>query len=725
MYFTLLVFASLLATARGKLGGHQQDKENPWVVTTAELPLSQGHPKYMPTLSNGQLAIRVFGQTLRQNCLYNGRDWTSHRARIPGYANYHLALESNETIYTLRFDQAVFEKTVKGDHFSVKQQILVHRHFTRSIFNFITYESELNRNDVIYIGVDLDAGPNSLDLNFGPKHILKLRSNLLHISEVNYMCGETKQVENRQFQKEKLQVCIAWTEPNGFIVTGQDEKIVRTYLTIVDDSIEGILEEIDHVIKHSAEDIVKKHINAWDDIWTAGHVSIKGAFDLEQTILASQFYLLSYLPFPQLSARALPPFCGLSPGGLAYGGPMTNYEGHSFWDTEVWMFPPILLLHPGAAKELLNYRLARLDAAKDYAARTGWSGVRFPWESALTGVEVCPAIAATTRDNEQHITADVSFAIRQYLAVTGDVEWFVQKIGNNSGCDVVRGIAEFWVGRTEFNNATGNYDIKNVMGPDEDHENVDNNAFTNTVASLAIKLAHYLGEKSICERIPDEWIQVAESIVIPYDSEKDYHPEFSGYSPGTIVKQADAVLLGFPLMLNMSLSTRQNDLRIYEKVVRETGPAMTWSMHAIGHLEIGESDQGELYFNRSYQPHVTKPFFIWTENKQPNFGAVNFITGMGGFLQIVFHGYFGLRVCLDKIIVNPQLPRKSESMVISGLDFHGNLITMSAGRNQTNIRILRLRKPMELIKKNKVYLIDKIENIQVGSGPFELRPLNW
>lgn len=584
----------------------------------------------------------------------------------------------------------------------------------------MTYEANKTGNNVFFINISLDIGPNSVDINFGPTHILKIGPNLLDISEVNYKCGKTKQVENSKYQKEKLPVCIAWTDPTGFIATGQDKLIVKTYWTIVDESIEGILEEVKDAIKHSANEIIKSHIQAWKSIWKEGHVRIKEPFDLEQTVIASQFYLLSYLPFPKLSSRGLPPLCGLSPGGLAYGGPMADYEGHNFWDTEIWMFPPILLLHPGAAKELLDYRLSRLGPAQDYAASTGWGGARFPWESALTGGEVCPAIAQTVRDNEQHISGDISFAVRQYLAVTGDRDWFCQKNQNNSGCDLVRDIAQFWVTRTQFNNETGQFDIKNVMGPDEDHENVDNNAFTNAVASLAIELAHSLGLQGICQSVPNDWLRVAQNIAIPYDSEKDFHPEFSGYSPGTEVKQADAVLLGFPIMLNMSLSTRKNDLQIYEKAVRETGPAMTWSMHAIGHIELGESDLGEIYFKNSYQPYVTKPFYIWTENRQPNFGTVNFITGMGGFLQSILHGYFGIRIHSDKMVVNPQLPAKSKSIVIHGLNFHDNVLDMAGTQLQTVVQVVQIRNTMKIIQENKVYLINKIETLKLGSGHFEL-----
>ena len=115
-----------------------------------------------------------------------------------------------------------------------------------------------------------------------------------------------------------------------------------------------------------------------------------------------------------------------------------------------------------------------------------------------------------------------------------------------------------------------------------------------------------------------------------YSSGLDYHPQYTGYRPGTGIKQernsfwwplatdcsqADAVLLAFPLQFPMADSTLRQDLTIYGLMVRDSGPAMTWSIHTILWLQLGEEDIAEHFFNRSYQPHVAKPFGIWTENR--------------------------------------------------------------------------------------------------------------
>lgn len=110
--------------------------------------------------------------------------------------------------------------------------------------------------------------------------------------------------------------------------------------------------------------------------------------------------------------------------------------------------------------------------------------------------------------------------------------------------------------------------------------------------------------------VPETWLDIARKIKIPFDVERNYHPEFDGYQPGETIKQADVVLLGFPLMYVTDPVVRQNDLDIYENVTRVDGPAMTWSMHAIGHLESGDEARGAAMLNRSFQPYLIEPFKV-------------------------------------------------------------------------------------------------------------------
>lgn len=115
----------------------------------------------------------------------------------------------------------------------------------------------------------------------------------------------------------------------------------------------------------------------------------------------------------------------------------------------------------------------------------------------------------------------------------------------------------------------------------------------------------------MADAIPDRWIEVARKLKYPYDEELNYHPEFDGYVVGETIKQADVVLLGYPIMHVTDPIQRKNDLEIYENVTRSDGPAMTWSMHAIGYLELNDERRAEVLLNRSYQPYIMEPFKVY------------------------------------------------------------------------------------------------------------------
>jgi trehalose/maltose hydrolase-like predicted phosphorylase len=104
------------------------------------------------------------------------------------------------------------------------------------------------------------------------------------------------------------------------------------------------------------------------------------------------------------------------------------------------MYPPILYLYPKAAQEMLSYRMAVMQAARDLAKDSGYAGVRFPWEGAVTGREVTPDCCNDTRELQIHITSDVSFAVRQYIATTRDIDWLLNRKPNHvaSGCSMIR-----------------------------------------------------------------------------------------------------------------------------------------------------------------------------------------------------------------------------------------------------------------------------------------------
>jgi len=144
---------------------------------------------------------------------------------------------------------------------------------------------------------------------------------------------------------------------------------------------------------------------------------------------------------------------------------------------------------------------------------------------------------------------------------------------------------------------------------------------------------------------------------------KDIHLEYNGY-PGNTIKQADVILLAFPLMFPMTDQRKRNNLAYYSQRTDKGGPAMTFSMETVGWLDIGKPDEALAVWPDAYA-NAQKPFLVWTETAHPPGGAVNFITGAGGFLQGVLSGLGGLRLTSDSLAFNPQLLKPISSLKFS------------------------------------------------------------
>ena len=157
------------------------------------------------------------------------------------------------------------------------------------------------------------------------------------------------------------------------------------------------------------------------------------------------------------------------------------------------------------------------------------------------------------------------------------------------------------------------------------------------------------------------------------------------------------MLIGYPLQYpGLKAYTRWNDLLIYEPVTRSTGPAMSWSMYAVNHLDIDNYREAAQNFNRSYQPYVRGPFRVWQELQgAAQHGAHNFLTGAGGFLQAVLFGYAGLRVYLDRLEVKAHYPQELsgvglEQLQVAGIQYLGALITVAQWGDRAEVRVTHL-----------------------------------
>lgn len=409
----------------------------------------------------------------------------------------------------------------------------------------------------------------------------------------------------------------------------------------------------------------ESHSKEFSNLFESG-VEIIGRPDVSKAINSSLYYLLS-------SIRNDTHY-SLSPGGLA----SNSYNGHTFWDTETWMLPPLILLKPDVAKSALLYRFNRMEGARDKAISydEGYEGAMFPWESASTGREVTPSWAATGA-REQHISADIGLAIVQYFYCTGDADFMKE-----AGLEMLEEISSFWISRTEIDEDHAAH-IIDVIPPDEYVDHVNDSVYTNAAVAKLLNLAADLVE-AFGGDAPDAWREIASALVLPFDSERRIYKEHDGYVNETI-KQADVVLLDYPLGLEMNDDVKANNLKFYSNVTDPAGPAMTWGIHSLGYLGLKQWDDAASNFNRSFDNTKNSPYLVWQET--PTGGATNFITGAGGFLQAVLNGYGGVRVSSEGMSIYPTLFEGTSSFVLRALQYRGCKIDVSI--NEEEIKLVR------------------------------------
>ena len=390
------------------------------------------------------------------------------------------------------------------------------------------------------------------------------------------------------------------------------------------------------------ETIIDQHKEKWADLWESD-IEIDGDTDAQRDVRVALYSLYSSIAAG--SGFSIPP-CGLSNDG---------WGSHIFWDAEIWMLPPLLLMQPSFAQSMLDFRINTIPQCKKRAASFGYKGIMFPWESDMTGNECCP-VSYKLDMNEHHITADVGIGFWNYYRATQDKKWLSSK-----GYPMLKDIADFWSSRATVD-SLGKYHILNVIGPDEYHENVDDNAFTNGAAKECLhavtKSARLLNE------IPNpEWQKVADGLVI-LKAPEGHTLQFNGYK-GDKIKQADVNLLSYPLDIITDKAQILKDLNYYEPRIDSIwGPAMGRCILATLHARYGNVERAYGLFKKSYQPNLRKPFYFISEMPGNN-NNQTFCTGYGGVLQSVIFGFGGFKITDVGIIQESvKLPQKWTRLTI-------------------------------------------------------------
>lgn len=395
-----------------------------------------------------------------------------------------------------------------------------------------------------------------------------------------------------------------------------------------------------YAAREGVGNLISAHERLWEELWQ-GDIEIVGDEDAQRAVRFALFNI--YSSVREGSRRSIAPM------GLT----SRSYNGHIFWDAEMWIYPVLLALHPELAGEMIAYRTDRLHAARRRAAAYGYRGAMFPWESDDLGEECTPTFALTG-PLEHHITADVAIAAWNLYRVTQDAEWL-----RHEGWPLLRDCAAFWCSRVT-DNGDGSFSIRNTVGADEYAAGVDDDAFTNASARLALEYADAAAQ--LCgKRADPAWLRIAGGLRL-HTFGDGVTREHASYE-GEMIKQADVNLLGYPLGV-VSRERQLRDMEYYlDRIDPENGPAMSHSVFAVQYARAGMADKAEEMFRRAYMPFLRPPFGVFAETAANS--NVCFLTGAGGMLQAVIYGFGGMDITDEGLKEGPQLlPRGWTSLTI-------------------------------------------------------------
>jgi trehalose/maltose hydrolase-like predicted phosphorylase len=422
---------------------------------------------------------------------------------------------------------------------------------------------------------------------------------------------------------------------------------------------------------------------AWDSVWKAD-IDVDGDPGLQQAIRANEYTLYSSI--------AVDSPAGLGPSGLSSDG----YAGMVFWDADTWMFPALLALHPDLARVMVNYRFDTLPAARRNAANNGYAGAFYPWTSAISGDMGDECYGAVTDakgkviadpnkscTQQLHLQSDVALAQWEYYKATGDKDWLAQR-----GWPLLEAVAQFWVAKATP--VGDGYAINQVQTPDEYATDTNNDAYTNAGASLELRAATEAAG-ILGKTVPPSWSKIATGLIktMPVDATLDIYLEHEGYA-GQQIKQADVVMLTYPLDFSMPRSMGINNLNYYTPRTDINGPAMTDAIHSIAAAALDAPGcSAYTYLLRSYRPFLRQPYLQFSEFAPVALTATayDFLTGVGGFMQEFLYGFSGFRPLPAAVRLDPSLPPQLAGLTLRNLAWQGRTFTVHIGPRETTVTL--------------------------------------
>ena len=407
------------------------------------------------------------------------------------------------------------------------------------------------------------------------------------------------------------------------------------------------------------------HRTAWAKLWQSD-IRIDGDPRAQLAVHSDLYYLLANAP----------PNVAWGVGACAL---TTGYVGHVFWDSDSWIFPALLLLHPERARSIVMFRDRTLPAAQERAQAAGFAGAKYPWEADPdNGSEQVLYAAHRLSVGEIHVNADIAIAQWQYWLATHDLEWL-----RKDGWPVIRDVADFWTSRATYDAAKRRYEIRDVVSVEEPYAHVDDDAFTNGSAAKALRIA--AAAAVLVGAKPDpRWTKIAGGLHIPFSDEGQHHLDFDPSVP-RVSEDHDFAFLTFPsLDLPMDESVRRNDYRLAAAPMKQPGKVLTSMGLApltIAAATLGDSADVSRWLAANISGNMLKPpFNVRTETPGNNTGY--FLTGSAGYVQSLIYGLTGLRI-EDAGLVQaypPVLPPGWKSLTLTNVTFRGKRFDITIDR---------------------------------------------
>lgn len=539
----------------------------------------------------------------------------------------------------------------------------------------------------------------------------------------------------------------------NFILKKDDVLEIELYSTIhtsndleyLDNKVEDYLsynnnlnEKIIQLTKERYHFYLSSHIKSWEKYWLENEIKIDTYEDFD--VLASRF--------AQYQTRKFTPYhdyrCNIEAKGMVG----EEYKGHTFWDTEIFIFPYFLYTQPQIAKQLLEHRYFVKNSAKIKAKKYGYLGFMWPWETSwINDGETCPTWGAVDRKeghrikvwpafNQHHIASCIFWAFDQYYKVTNDLNFMLEK-----GFEILINTALFWYSRLELDDSKDIYFITKVIGPNEYKENIDNNVFTNYMAWFCIKRAieyieFILEQKLICNfsnfdlllELKNKFLFIVNKIYLPTSNENGIIPEndtflslkeidmdFYKKNPDQLwkdytfpemnflqtLKQADLIALFYTLGFIFDKNIIEKNWIFYEHRCLHHS-SLSLSLHAVtaNYLSID---------NLAYEFFEKAILIDLGPNMSSSDNGIH-AASIGGILKIIIEGFGGIKNWDNNFSISPNLPKKWKSLNFN-FYYQNQLINIFISHDKTIFKNLSstLQEVSFLYRKEKINFIDYLE----------------